>query len=308
MTTGGAGYDLSVVVSTHDRPLQLREAIAAIRAQDHPGPIETIVVWDRAEPEPDLAVPAEVDAHRPVHVLVNDRTPGLPGSRNCGAAAATAPVLGFCDDDDLWLPSKARRQLDLLATTGSDTVVCGLELEVDGTPFARPGSEPLLRYAHLLRSRRIEANMVAALVRTAAFWDEIGPLDEHIPGGFAGTTTGCCEPPPPAGARGGRPVDPGPLGGAVHFRQQWPSWEAALRQVVDRNPEFSGEPRGRARVDGQIAGAIAAQGRRRDALRQIRTTLGWSMLEPRAAIALAIVAGVPAERLAAALNRRGHGI
>ena len=54
MTTGGAGYDLSVVVSTHDRPLQLREAIAARRAQDHPGPIETIVVWDRAEPEPDL--------------------------------------------------------------------------------------------------------------------------------------------------------------------------------------------------------------------------------------------------------------
>ena len=271
MTTGGAGYDLSVVVSTHDRPLQLREAIAAIRAQDHPGPIETIVVWDRAEPEPDLAVPAEVDAHRPVHVLVNDRTPGLPGSRNCGAAAATAPVLGFCDDDDLWLPSKARRQLDLLATTGSDTVVCGLELEVDGTPFARPGSEPLLRYAHLLRSRRIEANMVAALVRTAAFWDEIGPLDEHIPGGFAEDYDWMLR----AARHQPVPVVVDPLIRVrwvvrSHFRQQWPSWEAALRQVVDRNPECRGEPRGRARVEGQIAVAIAAQGRRRDALRQIR--------------------------------------
>ncbi len=309
MTSGGSDYDLSVVVSTHDRPRQLREAIAAIRGQDHPGPIETIVVWDRAEPEPDLAVPADVDPHRPVRVLTNDRTPGLPGSRNCGAAAATAPVLGFCDDDDLWLPSKARRQLDLLATTGSDTVVCGLELEVDGTTFARPCSEPLLRYAHLLRSRRIEANMVAALVRRSAFWDEIGPLDEHIPGGFAEDYDWMLR----AARHQPIPVAVEPLIRVrwvvqSHFRQQWPSWESALRQVLDRNPEFSGEPRGRARVEGQIAVAIAAQGRRRDALHQIRTTLGWSPLEPRAAIALAVVAGVPAERLAAALNRRGHGI
>lgn len=93
-----------------------------------------------------------------------------------------------------------------------------------------------------------------------------------------------------------------------HFRQQWPAWEAALRQVVDRNPEFAGVPRGRARVEGQIAVAIAAQGRRRDALRQIRATLGWSWREPRAALAAAVVAGIPAERLAAALNRRGRGI
>jgi hypothetical protein len=309
MTSGGAGYDLSVVVSTHDRPAQLREAIAAIRGQDHPGPIETIVVWDRAEPEPELAVSPAVDPHRPVRVLTNDRTPGLPGSRNCGAAVAAAPVLGFCDDDDLWLPAKARRQLDLLATTGSDAVVCGLEVEVDGTTVPRPGTEPLLRYAHLLRSRRIEANMVAALVRASVFWGEIGPLDEHIPGGFAEDYDWMLR----AARHQPVPVVVDPLIRVrwvvqSHFRQQWPAWEAALRQVLDHNPEFSGEPRGRARVEGQIAVAIAAQGRRRDALRQIRTTLGWSRREPRAAIALAVVAGIPAERVAAALNRRGHGI
>ena len=90
--------DLSVVISTHARPAQVREAIAAVQAQDHAGPIETLVVWDKTEPEWELAVD---DALRPVRILANDRTPGLPGSRNCGAAAASAPVLGFCDDDDL---------------------------------------------------------------------------------------------------------------------------------------------------------------------------------------------------------------
>ena len=309
MTAAGSAYDLSVVISTHDRPAHLRQAIAAVRAQDHLGPIETIVVWDKAEPDPTLAVDPAEDPHRPVRVMANDRTPGLPGSRNCGAAAATGPVLGFCDDDDLWLPDKARRQLKMMTDTGSDTVVCGMELEVDGVPFQRPGSEPLLRYAHLLESRRIEANMVAALVRTEAFWGSIGPMDEHIPGGFAEDYDWMLR----ATRHQPVPVVVDPLIRVrwvvrSHFRQQWPAWEAALRQVIDRNPEFAGQPRGRGRVEGQIAVAIAAQGRRRDALRQIRATLGWSPLEPRAAIALAVAAGVPADRITTALNRRGRGI
>ena len=302
-------YDLSVVISTHDRPAQLREAIAAVRAQDHPGPIETIVVWDRSQPDETLEVTESVDPHRPVRILVNDRTPGLPGSRNCGAAAATAPVLGFCDDDDLWLTSKARRQLDLLTSTDSDTVVCGMELEVDGEVFPRPSDTALLRYAHLLQSRRIEANMVAALVRTDAFWNEIGPMDEHIPGGFAEDYDWMLR----AARHQPIPAATEPLIRVrwvvrSHFRQQWPSWEAALRVVLDRNPEFCGEQRGRARVEGQIAVAIAAQGRRRDAWRQIRTTCGWSWRGPRALIALAVAGGVPADTVTAALNRRGRGI
>ena len=93
-----------------------------------------------------------------------------------------------------------------------------------------------------------------------------------------------------------------------HFRDQWPDWEAALTQVLERNPEFSGEPKGRARIEGQIAVAIAAQGRRKDAWRQIRTTLGWSWKEPRAYIALLVAAGVPAEKVSAFLNKRGRGI
>lgn len=311
MTAGAGGSvpDLSVVISTHARPQHLREAIAAVRAQDHPGPIETIVVWDKAEPEPELAVRPEDDPHRPVHVMVNDRTPGLPGSRNAGAAVANAPVLGFCDDDDLWLPAKAREQLALLDSTGSDTVVCGMELVSDDAVFNREGTEPVIRFAHLLQSRRMEANMVCALVRRDAFWNTIGPMDEHIPGGYAEDYDWMLR----AARHQPIPVVTPPMVQvrwvvSSHFREQWPAWEAALRQVIDRNPEFAGEPAGRARVEGQIAVAMAAQGRRRDALAQIRTTLGWSWREPRAAIALAIVAGVPAATITAALNRRGRGI
>lgn len=302
----GGGYDLSVVISTYARPVQVREAIAAVQAQDHPGPIETIVVWDKNEPEWELA---DDDPHRPVRILFNDHGNGLPGSRNCGAEAATAPIIGFCDDDDLWLPAKARRQLELLEATGAACSTTGLEVLVEGNVIPRRGTDGVLRYADLLRSRRMEAYMGTAVVRAEAFWNEIGPLDEHIPGGYAEDYDWMLR----AARHQPIVVDPEPLLRMrwivqSHFRDQWPDWEAALGQVLERNPEFSGEPRGRARVEGQIAVAIAAQGRRGDALRQIRTTLGWSWREPRAALALAVAAGVPAERLSAALNKRGRGL
>lgn len=303
----GRGFDLSVVISTHDRPVQLREAIAAVVGQDHPGPIETLVVWDKTEPEWDLAVE---DPHRPVRILANDRTPGLPGSRNCGAAAASAPVLGFCDDDDLWLPDKARRQLELMARTGADVVSSGFDAVTEGKVVPRLGMESgVLRFADLLRSRRIEANMVTTIVRADAFWEVIGPMWEQIPGGYAEDYEWMLR----AARHQPVPVVPDALVQVrwivqSHFRQQWPDWEAALGAVVDRNPEFAGEPAGRARIEGQRAVAIAAQGRRRDALHQIRATLGWSATEPRAYLAMAVVAGVPAERISGVLSRFGRGI
>ncbi|MCU1354498.1 MAG: glycosyl transferase [Acidimicrobiales bacterium] len=298
--------DLSVVISTHDRPAQLREAIAAIRAQSHPGPIETIVVYDKAEPDHRLAVD---DPHRPVRVLANGRTPGLPGSRNAGAAVARGPLLGFCDDDDLWLPHKATRQLSLLARTGAATCTTGLEIVVDGRIVHRRGTDGELRFVDLLRSRRVEAYMGTAIVRTDAFWDAIGPLDEHIPGGYAEDYDWMLR----AARHQTIVVDPEPLLQMrwivqSHFRDKWPDWEAALGLVLDRNPEFAGEPEGRARIEGQRAFAIAAQGRRGDAVRQIRTTLGWSWREPRGYLALLVAAGIPTRWVVGALNRRGHGV
>jgi len=299
-------YDLSVIISTYARPVQVREAIAAVRAQDHPGPIETIVVWDKNEPEWDLA---DDDTRRPVRIVANDHGNGLPGSRNCGARAARAPFLGFCDDDDLWLPAKARRQLTLLKETGADCSTTGLEVLVDDQVIPRRGTDGILRFGDLLRSRRMEAYMGTAIVRAEAFWNEIGPLDEHITGGYAEDYDWMLR----AARHQPIVVDPEPLLRMrwivqSHFRDQWPDWEAALTQVLERNPEFSSEPAGRARIEGQIAIAIAAQGRRADALRQIRTTIGWSWKEPRAILALAVAAGVPAERLSAALNKRGRGL
>src|SRR5688500_10208360 len=60
--TGGAAADttsaerrdwpaVGVVIPTRNRPELLRKALDAVRAQDYPGPLRVIVVFDQAEPD-----------------------------------------------------------------------------------------------------------------------------------------------------------------------------------------------------------------------------------------------------------------
>ena len=303
--TATSGFDLSVVISTHDRPVQLLEAIASVRDQTHPGPIEIIVVWDKTEPDRSLA---SDDPLRTVRVMANDRTPGLPGSRNAGAAVAQAPVLGFCDDDDLWRPEKVARQLALLAETGAPTCVVGVEITVDDRSTVH-GPDPVLRFEDLLLTRRIEGCMQAVLVRRDDFWGPIGPLDEHIPGGYAEDYDWMLR----AARHADIPVVTEPMVEMrwivqSHFRLNWPDWEAALSQILDRNPEFASVPAGQARVEGQIAFAVAGQGRRREALRRSLAAWRLSWREPRSYLAAVVALGVPAPTIVRALNQRGRGI
>jgi glycosyltransferase involved in cell wall biosynthesis len=51
MTAGS----VSVVIATRDRPELLRRAIDAVLAQEHPAPLEIVLVFDRSEPDLTLA-------------------------------------------------------------------------------------------------------------------------------------------------------------------------------------------------------------------------------------------------------------
>src|SRR3546814_17481486 len=93
--------DASVVICTRDRPALLRQAVAAIAAQDHPGPIETIVVFDQSEV--DTSIPT-ADPPPPVRVTATLRTPGLPGGRHHGTSLAEAAVVTSCDDGTTRFP------------------------------------------------------------------------------------------------------------------------------------------------------------------------------------------------------------
>jgi glycosyltransferase involved in cell wall biosynthesis len=300
--------EISVVICTRDRPALLRRALAAIRDQTFPGVIETVVVFDRSEPDRSLEV---ADGLRPVRVLANDHTPGLPGGRNAGVAVAQAPFVAFCDDDDVWLPEKAARQHAVLVERPDvDVVVCGVRIEIEGKTVDRALEREAVTFPDLLESRLMEVNFCTAMVRREAFEGRIGPADEHIPGGYAEDYEWVLR------AARAEPIAvvPEPLvivewHAQSFFAARWQVIADALDYLVAAYPEFESAPRGLARIKGQRSFALAALGKKRDAWQEIKATLGQSWREPRAYLAGIVATGlVPADPVVKTLNRYGRGI
>ncbi len=296
---------MSVVISTHCRPGPLREAIAAIRAQDADVVIETIAVFDKEEPDRSLE---SSDARRPVRVAANHRAPGLPGSRNAGVELAAAPVIGFCDDDDLWAPAKARLQLALMERTGAPTVGCAIEVVTPARTIDRPATGSAVRLEELVRRRIPEAYMGTVLVRREAF-ESIGLVAEDIPGGFGEDYDWWLR----AARYAPIPLVSEPLfqlrwGGQSYFRDRWRDMSEALAYLIEHHPELNESRAGLARIEAQRAFAEAAQGHRREAWGLLAGAARRNPLEPRLAFAALVALGVPADRVMAALNRGGRGI
>lgn len=300
--------ELSVVICTRDRPVLLRRAIQAIHDQTFPGVIETVVVFDRSEPDRALEV---ADGPRPVRVLANDHTPGLPGGRNAGVSVASGPLVAFCDDDDVWLPDKAQLQIDLLrARPDVDVVVSGVRIEIEGATTDRALAQTEVTFTDLLDDRLMEVNFCTAMVRRDAFADRIGPADEHIPGGYAEDYEWVLR----ASRLKPIAVVPKPLvivewHAQSFFASRWQVIADALDYLVAAYPEFRSSPRGLARIKGQRSFALAALGRRRDAWQEIRATFEQNWREPRVYLAGAVATGlVGADPVVKALNKRGRGI
>lgn len=298
---------VSVVIATRDRPALLAKAIAAVHAQDYAGPVECVVVFDQNEPDTALA---RQDPRRPVVVVANDRTPGLAGARNAGAAASSGELLAFCDDDDEWAESKLRLQVARLAETGADVAVSGIHVSYGDKIITRVPRPEDVTYAELLRRRVMEAHPSSVVVRRSAFFDKIGPVDEEIPGSYGEDYDWMLR----AAAAGPIAVVPEPLvtvlwGRTSHFNRKWATIGDALEYLLRKHPAFADDPRGLARVQGQIAFAHAALGERPAARAWALRTLRNSWRERRAYLALLVSLRVlSADRVLRMAHSAGRGI
>jgi len=98
---------VSVIVPIHNGERFLGEALDSIAAQDY-GSVEIIVVDDGSTDGG-----AALAAARGV-TLIRQEQRGAGTARNTGVANARGEILAFLDQDDLWLPEKLRRQVELL--------------------------------------------------------------------------------------------------------------------------------------------------------------------------------------------------
>jgi glycosyltransferase involved in cell wall biosynthesis len=299
---------VSVLVPTHHRPEPLRRAVEAIVSQEYSGPLEIIVVFDKSDPEP---VDVELPAGRTISYLTNDRTPGLAGARNTGIMAATGELIAFCDDDDMWLPGKLAKQVALLVHHPELLVVgCHITLSGADGQITRPGQANSVSLSDLLVSRVSELHSSTVLARRQGVLDLIGLVDEQIPGGYYEDYDWLLR---AAKQVPIRLVDE-PLVSVTwvtgsQFTARWQMISDAVRYLLDKHPEFAASKPGTARLEGQVAFAEAAQGRRREAGRWARRAIRHDPLERRAYLALAVSARLlTANTILALAHRRGRGI
>ena len=298
---------VSVVIATRDRPELLRQAVEAVLAQDYAGSVEVVIVFDQSEVDDTLT---QERADRRVRVMANRRTPGLAGSRNTGVEVAEGRYVAFCDDDDLWAPSKLRRQVELLEASGRRFATCGIRIEYEGGTHERTLEQDEVVFEDLLRDRIPSMHPSTFLLDRVWANDELGPVSEDLPFGFGEDYDFVLRAArlAPVANLSDALVTVRWTGGSYFFRR-WEAMEAGLTWLLDTYPQFDRDPRGAARLHGQVAFAVAAQRRRRDAARWIKSTLSRNPREPRAYLAAVVALGVVGPpTVMGMLHKHGRGI
>ncbi len=299
---------VSVMVATRDRPELLRKTLAAIAAQDYAGQVEAVVIFDRSEPDESLA---SDDVRRPVTVISNVRRPGLQGARNSGIEASTNPLVGFCDDDDVWRTDKLSRQVDALdADPDVDMVTCGLEIVFEERRLRRVSETERITRADLLRSRAIDATHPSSFLFRRTMLAEVGLIDEDVPGGYGEDYDWILRVSNHSDiVTVAEPMVDILWHESSFYAERWQMRIDGLEYLLAQHPDFASEPIGLARIKGQIAFAEAAMGNRRRAWSAIRETLRLDRTEKRAYLAAAMTTGlVSADTIVRAVQRRGRSI
>jgi glycosyltransferase involved in cell wall biosynthesis len=122
----------SVIITTCDRPDELRRSIASVIGQTV-RPQELIVVDDYSSHPNESAVAEYSGNGLKIHYHRLTQRSGASAARNAGARLASGEILMFLDDDDVWEPRKVETQLSLFATHHEAAAVYTGMLAVDDT-------------------------------------------------------------------------------------------------------------------------------------------------------------------------------
>ena len=185
----------------------------------------------------------------------------------------------------------------------------GIVVRYATAEVARRPDRPAVTFMDLLKSRVSWVHPSTVLVRRDWFLNEIGGINEELPGGYGEDYEWLL-----------RASQKAPIVAATQcltrvnwhatsfFEARWQTIIRALTWLLRKYPDFRSEPAGLARIEGQIAFAHAAAGERVAAVKWALRAARHRPTEPRAALAMAVVCGVPAESVLAQLHMRGKGI
>ncbi|WP_394155252.1 glycosyltransferase family 2 protein [Loktanella salsilacus] len=160
---------VTIVVPAYNTARTLASTLSALLAQTFRD--FEIVVVDDGSSDTTAAIAMSFQSDPRVR-LIQQRNRGLAGARNTGIDAAAGDLIGFCDADDLWEPSKLQAHVAHLdASPAVGVSYAGSSLIDDDGKFLRQAQRPRLTgvdAAHILKRNPI-GNGSAPVIRRAVF-------------------------------------------------------------------------------------------------------------------------------------------
>ena len=168
---------VSVVMPAYNCAASIGDSIESVLCQDVP--LELIVVNDRSPDDLDAAMEKYLTDERVVYVT-NEQNMGAAMSRNRAMEMARGKYIAFLDSDDIWLPGKLKKQVEILEKSGNVLCCTARSLMTpEGVDDGRilPVAE-VITYRDLLRHNSIACSSV--LIRTEAAREfPMGHEDSH---------------------------------------------------------------------------------------------------------------------------------
>ncbi len=174
---------VSVIITTHNRPVQLQRAYDSVCSQTRI-PEEIIIIDDTSENIVAESLRYKNNSESITIIKRFETSQGACKARNYGAAIATGNILMFLDDDDTWEPKKINDQLNTFARNSQIGLVYSGKLIVKETarekilyrvtPNAKGHLYPKILYDNLIGS-------TSAVAIKKQLFHEVGGFDAKMP-------------------------------------------------------------------------------------------------------------------------------
>lgn len=175
---------VSVVVPVYNGEKYVAEAVASILSQSHSN--LDIVLVDDGSTDASLGILKDFELRDSRVQVLQKSNGGLSSARNFGMRAAKGEYIAFLDADDIWLPHKIERQLNLLIQSkDAGLVYCdniyidsvGNEIDVGGFRL-----DPTIQgqvFSELVKANKVCGSGSGVLVPQSVF-REVGEFDEKL--------------------------------------------------------------------------------------------------------------------------------
>jgi len=183
---------VSVVVPCYNGEAFLEECLRSILQQSF-SDLEIVVVDDdSSDSSRDVARSVSNEDDR-VRLVVHETNRGIAAARNTGIRTSRGELIGFLDQDDLWLSDKLEKQVRIMrdATEHLGMVFCDvLMVDMEGRRLGMYADEFLPRGLNDMSREQVLRSyflhnfipLISTLMRRSSL-DAVGHLDESITGG-----------------------------------------------------------------------------------------------------------------------------